>query len=265
MEGEGSPSKRAKVDEDGVEIEMSDREKKLLADLVLARDALQAMKDMVSRGVRYDAASASRAVLEEEVSMLKRENDRLRISLAELRMMLERREKGLSRLEKALLEEGCALEMARRVTTRVLAPPSLTLRIVEEEGSKKKREENTTSSTAGSSVRSLVAKTRLKPPICIVLEGELADSDPPFQVRAMARVGPIAADGALAGEVQMTVDKKSNQVVFSKLCFVHLSSAYDGLPFVLSFVLCQYGVPLNPPVEVMWGEVEVVSRKRKPE
>ncbi len=77
-------------------------EKQLLADLVLARDALDKMKQLLSSRIRHDAAAGEQARLRAESEALHAENRRLRKALAAARNREAQTRRVLARLERVL-------------------------------------------------------------------------------------------------------------------------------------------------------------------
>jgi hypothetical protein len=122
-------------------------EKQLLADLVLARDALEKMKQVLSSRIRYDSSSSNSKKLEKEVEELQRENATLRRVLASARNREAQAERFASRLEgcfysygmmlflnsgetATLVSLGADASLAKAAAAAVLAQPQLKLSVV---------------------------------------------------------------------------------------------------------------------------------------
>ena len=224
------------------------RERQLLGDLVLARDALEKMKQVLSSRIRYDT-STTLSSKSDDIRRLEKENQQLRRALAVARNQHEQTQRWTARLETVLQSEGLPLEQAQRVAARAREPPALTLTVEEGE-------------VAGE--RETVKGVRVRPPVVVRLGGSDARGGS-FAVLARACVGRTAVEGALGGTVLVPVDAASMTATFADLVFTATSSGSGGgLPFELVFACAERGVLLEPAVQAQHPvSFVVVTRKNK--
>ncbi len=225
------------------------REQQLLADLVLARDALEKMKQVLSSRIRYDT-STTLSSKSDEVKRLEKENGRLRQALAVARNQHDQTQRWMARFEAVLVSEGMPAEQAKRVAARAKEPPSLRLTLEECE-------------EAGE--REAVKGVRVRPAPIVKLGGSDAVGDG-FAIMARASVGSNEIEGALGGDVLVSVDPRSMTATFPNLVFnVTSAGGGGGLPMELSFVCAERGIVLEPKVHVTHPvSFLVVTRKKRP-
>ena len=226
-------------EQEGVDDEAAtEREKTLLQDLIIARDALEKMKGVLSQRLRYEAqqhsSQGSRGVSGEDSRQMVRDNKKLTRALRQTCNKLERSDTMLDRLEGMLLEEGLDQEAANRIAGQMRAVPDVQLTIV----------------NAPNEVVEIGVKKGavLKPAITLRVDGKDASSLKDLAVQARAVQGSQRVDAGLSGESIVALDITTGLVSFSSLCFAKTSQQCHSLPIGLHFELLHHGVSMEPPV-----------------
>lgn len=255
---EGSAVKRSRPSDAEEEGELTAREEALLEDLIIARDALDKMKGLLSQRIRYEQQLHSSqtptptptppAASMAETAALQKENRALRKALRQTRGELERHRSALGRLEFMLAAEGVPLDKARAISSRAAAPPDLRLVWLGSGGGGKPPGEDSSLRPGEEKVQS---KKSLRPAPTVRLEGRDADlmaKDLSVRVRAMQ--ADRVVDDVLSGDLVVPVDPATSICIFSRLSFVKTSLQCNDLPFTLMFSLVLRGVALEPPVQL---------------
>jgi hypothetical protein len=220
----------------------TEREKALLADLIIARDALEKMKGVLSQRLRYEAqqhsSQSSRGAggSGDDSRQLVRDNKKLSHGLRQARNKLEQRDAMLERLQGLLVAEGLDADVAKRIAGQMRAPLDVRLTIV-----------NAPAEVVEVGVKKGAA---LRPAITLRVDGSDAATTKELIVRVRAVQGSHRVDGALSGETSVALDVTTGLVTFSSLCFTKTSQQCNGLPVSLVFELLHHGVSMDPSVIV---------------